>query len=183
MITKEDFMQNLRKGEKLIIHSYKHNGCIHRAWDEAIFIEETPDYLVFGNDKTRVTESDGRKWKTKEPAIIYFFKNSWFNIIGQLKNNGIYYYCNIASPYIIEEGAIKYIDYDLDLRVFPDKSYKILDKGEYKYHKSKMKYSDELDKILTSELNKLIELNKNNHEIFDHDKLLEYHKMYEELTH
>ena len=73
---KEDIMQNLRKGEKLIIHSYKHNGCIHRAWDEAVFIEETPDYLVFGNEETRVTESDGRKWKTKEPAIIYFFKNN-----------------------------------------------------------------------------------------------------------
>ena len=83
-------MQNLKKGEKLLIHSYKHNGCIHRAWDEATFIEETPDYLVFGNDRTKVTESDGRQWKTKEPAIMYFFKDSWFNIIGQIKNNGIY---------------------------------------------------------------------------------------------
>ncbi len=174
-------MEKLETGAKLIIHSYKHNGCIHRAWDEAIFIEETDDYFVFGNDKTKVTESDGRKWRTKEPAIMYFFKNSWFNIIGQLKKTGIYYYCNIASPLIIEDGAVKYIDYDLDLRVFPDGSYKVLDKGEYKYHKTKMNYPEELDKILNSELKKLIEMNKNKADVFDHDTLIAYHERYDEL--
>ena len=40
---------------------------------------------------------------------------------------------NIASPYIIEEGTIKYIDYDLDLRVFPDGSFKVLDRGAVSY--------------------------------------------------
>ena len=67
-------MKKLEIGDRLVIHSYKHNGCIHRAWDEAVFIEETDEYYVFGNDKTKVIESDGRKWKTKEPAILYFFK-------------------------------------------------------------------------------------------------------------
>ena len=174
-------MKKLEIGDKLVIHSYKHNGCIHRAWDEAVFIEETEDYYVFGNDKTKVIESDGRKWKTKEPAVLYFFKNSWFNIIGQLKKNGIYYYCNIASPLIIEDGAVKYIDYDLDLRVFPDGSYKVLDKGEYKYHKTKMKYPEELDKILNEELKKLIELNKNKDKVFDHEILTAYNKEYEKI--
>jgi len=178
MKKKEEVMEKLRKGQKLIIHSYKHNGCIHRAWDEAVFLDETNMFYVFGNEKTLVTESDGRKWKTKEPAIMYFFKNSWFNIIGQMKKNGIYYYCNIASPIIIEDGAIKYIDYDLDLRVFPDHSYKVLDKGEYKYHKNKMNYSKELDKILNEELKKLIEMNKNNNEVFNHDILLKYNEEY-----
>lgn len=174
-------MKKLEIGDRLVIHSYKHNGCIHRAWDEAVFIEETEDYYVFGNDKTKVIESDGRKWKTKEPAILYFFKNSWFNIIGQLKKNGIYYYCNIASPSIIEDGAVKYIDYDLDLRVFPDGSYKVLDKGEYKYHKTKMKYPEELDKILNEELKVLIELNKNKDRVFNHEMLISYNKKYEEI--
>ena len=44
-----------------------------------------------------------------------------------------------------------------------------------------MKYSDELDKILVHELNRLIDLNKNNHEVFSHEKLIEYSKIYEEL--
>lgn len=150
-------MDQMKIGERYLIHSYKHNGSIHRSWDEAVLLEIGNDYLIFGNDKTKVTESDGRTWKTKEPAVMYFYKNNWFNIIGQYKKDGIYYYCNIASPFVIDDGVIKYIDYDLDLRVFSDGSFKVLDRGEYKYHKEQMNYSDEIDKILKSELTVLIE--------------------------
>ena len=78
-------MNNLVIGKKYNIHSYKHNGEIHRSWDEAVLIEINSEYLVFGNNKTKVTEKDGKNWKTKEPAIMYFYKNKWFNIISQLK--------------------------------------------------------------------------------------------------
>ena len=39
------------------------------------------NYLVFGNEKTKVTESDGRTWHTKEPAVLYFFKDKWFKLL------------------------------------------------------------------------------------------------------
>ena len=143
-------------GKQYLIHAYKHDGKVHRSWDEAVLLEIHEDYLIFGNERTKVTESDGRTWRTKEPAILYFFKNNWYNIIGQYKKDGIYYYCNMSSPFILEEGAIKYIDYDLDLRVFPDGSFKVLDRGEYKYHKSIMHYSEQIDEILKDELTNLI---------------------------
>ena len=106
-------------------------------------------------------EADGSFWKTKEPAILYFFKDRWYNIIVQLKKNGIYYYCNIASPYIIEDQTVKYIDYDLDLRVFPNGSYKILDRMEYQYHKKVMHYSKVLDQIINCSLKELIQEYRN----------------------
>ena len=174
-------MENLKKGEILNIHSYKHNGKIHRSWDEALFIEENNGYAVFGNYKTLVTEADGRVWKTKEPAIMYFSKDNWFNIIGQLKDNGIYYYCNIASPYVIEDRTIKYIDYDLDLRVFPDGSFKILDRGEYNYHKNKMKYSDDIDYVLKKELSRLIDMAREKTGPFQKELIERYHKQYDEI--
>ncbi|MCI7701517.1 MAG: DUF402 domain-containing protein [Tenericutes bacterium] len=148
--------EKLEIGKKYEIHGYKHNGKIYKVSDEAVLLEIHDDYLIFGNERTRVTESDGRTWRTKEPAILYFFKNNWYNIIGQYKKNGIYYYCNMASPFLIEDGTIKYIDYDLDLRVFPDGSFKVLDRGEYKYHKSLMNYPEEIDYILKEELTNLI---------------------------
>ena len=171
-------MENLEIGKRYQIHGYKHNGQIHRAWNEAVLLEKNDDYMVFGNDHTRVTESDGRIWYTKEPAIMYFFKNRWFNIIGQLKDRGIFYYCNIASPFIFDDKTIKYIDYDLDLRVFPDKSYKVLDRGEYKYHKKIMNYSSDIDKILKEELDNLIELVKDKSKYFSDEELEKYHKIY-----
>lgn len=171
-------MKKYKEGEKFIIHSYKHDGNIHRAWDEAILLDETDEYYVFGNEKTKVTESDGRTWKTKEPAVLFFYKNSWYNVIGQCKKDGIYYYCNIASPFIIEEHTIKYIDYDLDLRVFPDGSFKVLDRGEYNYHKKKMNYSSKLDLILKNELTDLIEICKKKDIPFDAQVIKNYNLKY-----
>lgn len=171
-------MEKIEKGTRLQIHSYKHNGSIHRSWDEAVFLNETEEYLIFGNYKTLVTEKDGRTWRTKEPAIIYFSKKNWFNIIGQLKPTGIYYYCNIASPFVIEQNTIKYIDYDLDLRVFQDGTYKILDKSEYEYHKKKMNYSKEIDIIVKQELKNLIKLYESKEGPFDFECVKKYFDKY-----
>lgn len=173
--------EKLEIGKTYAIHGYKHNGKIHRSWDEALLLEIHDDYLVFGNEKTKVTESDGRTWRTKEPAILYFFYKKWYNIIGQLKKDGIYYYCNIASPVVIEEGTIKYIDYDLDLRVFPDGSFKVLDRGEYKYHKSMMQYPEIIDTILKQELTNLINEVRKKESAFFPGTIEYYHNKYIEI--
>ena len=168
-------------GDMLQIQCYKHNGKIHRSWDEALVLDIKKDYIVCGNNKTLVTESDGTTWKTKEPAIMYFFKDCWYNIIVQLKKDGIFYYCNIATPYLIEDGTIKYIDYDLDLRVFPTGEYKILDRMEYKYHKKIMHYSDDLDTVIKSSLTELIDAYKNKDKSFDRTINLKYYDQYKKL--
>lgn len=174
-------MLKMYLGDKLEIHSYKHNGKIHRAWDEAVLIEETDDYIVFGNERTLVTESSGTRWRTKEPAIMYFFKDCWYNVIAQIKKDGVHYYCNIATPYIIEENTIKYIDYDLDLKIFSNGRFKILDEREYEYHKNLMGYSYLLDKSIRLGLNELIGRYKKNDIVFDADKNLEYYNKYNKL--
>ena len=174
-------MESIKKGDVLKIQCYKHNGQIYRNWDETLVIEVNDSFIVCANNAARVTEIDGRKWTTKEPAIIFFYKNKWFNIISQFKKNGIYYYCNIATPYIIEDKTIKYIDYDLDLRVFPDKTFRVLDKGEYEYHKEKMNYSEEIDKVVNYELNNLINIYKDSAGPFDQKFLDKYYNIYIEM--
>ena len=169
-------------GKKYTMHGYKHDGKIHRSWDEAVLLEIHDDYLLFGNERTKVTESDGRTWRTKEPAVLYFFHKNWYNIIGQYKKDGIYYYCNIASPFIIEEDTIKYIDYDLDLRVFPDGSFKVLDRGEYKYHKNLMHYSEKIDEILKEELTNLIGLVRQKKMAFEPGTVEHYYEKYKNIT-
>jgi len=174
-------MRKMCIGDKYKIQCYKHDGKIHREWDEAIVLDIKKDYIIFGNNKTTVTESQGTWWKTKEPAIMYFFKDKWFNIISQLKKDGIYYYCNIATPFIIEEGTIKYIDYDLDLRIFPKGEYKILDNLEYEYHKKVMKYSKDLDKVIKLALKELIDEYLKGSIMFNAGKNKSYCQLYMQL--
>ena len=172
-------MKKYKLMDKFNIHCYKHDGKIHRTWDEAFFLDETDDYLVFANNETMVTERDGRARITKEPAIMFFYKKNWFNVIVQFKERGIYFYCNLATPFIIDNHTIKYIDYDLDLRGFPDGGYKILDRLEYKYHKKQMGYSNEIDVILKYEMGILIKKLKNKENPFDDVIYKHYYNLYQ----
>ncbi len=153
-------MEFLDVGSHVSIHCYKHNGKIHRTWDEVTVIDKTDEYLVCGGSSVKITESDGRSHKTRETSIMFFYKKHWYHITAQFKNNGLYYKADIASPFLLDGEIIKYIDYDLDLKVFPDGSFRVLDRNEYKYHKKIMKYSEDLDIILQSELTDLVNLKR-----------------------
>ena len=78
-------MENIKEGDILKIQCYKHNGQVYRNWDETLVLESNEKFIVCANDKARVTEIDGRKWTTKEPAILFYFKDKWYNIISQFK--------------------------------------------------------------------------------------------------
>lgn len=175
-------MNKIKIGDDLELHCYKHNGRINSISDKITVLEVTEESLICGDFKTTITESDGSSHRTKEPAIMFFYKNRWFNILAQLKKQGLFYYCNIATPYLVDENIIKYIDYDLDLRVFPDGGFKILDKNEYNYHKKIMHYSDELDEIIKSELNSLIEMKKNNEGPFNKNIVEKYYEKYKDMV-
>ena len=174
-------MEKIKVGDKLSIHCYKHNGHIHSISDEAMVLEVDDEKIVCANQKTRIRENDGRIHITNEPAVLFFYKNNWYNVIGQLKSFGLFYYCNIASPFIVEDNTIKYIDYDLDLRVFPDGGFKVLDRNEYNYHRRQMHYPLVLDIILKKELTKLIEMKRNNLGPFTPGLIQEYYEKYEKL--
>ena len=62
------------------IQGYKHDGRMHRIWDNVFVVEETEEYIVVASTKTKVIEHDFRVWYTKEPAIMIFFKKLPFFI-------------------------------------------------------------------------------------------------------
>ena len=160
------------------IQSYKHDESLHRIWEKATVIEETEDHIVVVNKRTKVIEANGRFWHTREPSVTWFYKDRWYNIIGIIKTDGIHFYCNIASPYLIDDEALKYIDYDLDIKVIDDFSYNILDRNEYNKHKAKMEYSTKLKKILEIELNSLKRMIDNREDPFNHELIKKYYNIY-----
>ncbi len=172
----------LNIGDTLMIHCYKHNGMIYKTWDKALILDITNDYIVLGNENVLVTKRDGRTWRTKEPAIMFFYNNRWFNVIAQLKQSGLFYYCNIASPFVMDNRILKYIDYDLDLRVYPDGAFKILDRNEYNYHRKLMNYPKEINFIIKSELSSLIEIKKKYAFPFDEEVIEKYAAIYKNLS-
>ena len=74
-----------------------------------------------------------------------------------IRNDGIYYYCNLGSPFTWDHGHVKYIDYDLDIKVYPDMTYTLLDEDEFELHKHQMNYPREIDFIIKRNVNDLIQ--------------------------
>ncbi len=145
-------MDMIEKGMWIQIQSYKHDGSLHRFWDQALVLDVNDDMIIVASKKTRVTEADGRIWYTREPAITFFSRKYWYNVIAMLKSDGVSFYCNIASPTIIDNYVIKYIDYDLDLKMYPNDIIKVLDEKEYEHHRHTYQYSEKLDFILKKEV-------------------------------
>ncbi len=136
-------------GSWLKIQSYKHDGSLHRCWERNYVIDENEDFFITASKKTKVIESNGRSWFSSEPAICFFSKHQWFNVIAMLKKEGVVFYVNIASPTLYDQGILKYIDYDLDFKLFPDGYIATLDESEYDKHKSLFSYGEDLQKVLS----------------------------------
>ena len=173
--------KDLKIGDKVFVQSYKHDGSLHRTWSNAMVIDIFDDCLVVVTDHTWVVEADKRRWLTKEPAICFFYDNRWFNVISMVRKTGIYYYCNLASPSLYDGEAIKNIDYDLDVKIFPDDSYMILDENEYNYHSEKMHYPKELKDKINVEMNNLLKMIENRENPFNFTYINNYIMKYFDL--
>lgn len=171
-----------KEGEFVSIQSYKHDGKLHRTWRDTMVLK-TSEYSMIGvNDHTLVTESDGRRWVTREPAIVYFHKKYWFNVIAMIREKGVSYYCNLASPYLLDEEALKYIDYDLDIKVFPDGEKRLLDVDEYELHSKIMGYPDDIDYILKENVKILVDWINNEKGPFSQGYIDIWYDRYKQLS-
>lgn len=164
--------------DETIIVSFKHNGKVHRTWYQTYLIEDNEDFTAVGSTHSLVIESDGRRWHATEPAVSIFFKKEWFNVVCMLRDGGIFYYVNIASPSIYENKVIKYIDYDLDFKIKPNYELKVLDEFEYKKHKKELKYFDELDYVIRNQFKKVKKRILDKRFPFQHEDVLQLYQKF-----
>ena len=175
-------MQNPREGEFITVKSYKHDGSLHRTWRDSMILKTRDQAIIACNDHTLVTESDGRRWLTREPALLYYHKHYWFNVVTMIRQKGISYYCNLASPYVLDAEALKYIDYDLDIKIFPDGEKRLLDVDEYELHRRQMHYSKEIDQILKVNVEILVDWINNKKGPFSPEYVDLWYERYIQLT-
>jgi protein associated with RNAse G/E len=95
-----------------------------------------------------------------------------------IRKTGIYYYCNLASPSLYDGEAIKNIDYDLDVKLYPDGGYQILDENEYSEHAKQMEYSDEVRHIVEKQMGDLIQRMEKGMEPFNEECIEKYYHQY-----
>ena len=98
---------------------------------------------------------------TGDRMIGKYFKDQWFNIFEVYRGNTEelkYWYCNVCRPAVIEKDSIYWEDLVVDLQVFPDGRFVILDMEDFEA----MEWSDDEKKKIMETLAYLIKLFKEN---------------------
>lgn len=145
----------MKINHKLAVHAYKYDGCLYRTFEFPRVVYENSQYLILDLSNCRIiSQAKNKKFYhsfSKKDSLWVIFKDEWYNLFVTINDsNKIIYYFNVASPYIFEEDAIKYIDLDLDIRVVDVntkiESIKVLDEKEFEQHAREMLYPDKLIK-------------------------------------
>ncbi len=168
-------------GDVVYVQTYKHDGSRHRTWSSATVLDVDETKIVAITYKTWVIESNNRKWFTREPAICFYYNDRFYNVMAMIRKRGIYYYCNLASPSIYDGEAIKNIDYDLDVKVFPDGNMLLLDEQEFQKHQKQMDYPEELTELVRDEQARLVEIIKAKEYPFNDEVINEYFEQHLQL--
>lgn len=148
-------------GEKIIvINSRKFDGKIHRSW-KADLISQEDSLLVFvGEFEKEVKHPNLGVIRRGTVSYEYYWLDRWYNIFrfhepeGALRN----FYCNVNMPPKFENGVLDYIDLDVDILVWKDFKYEILDAEEFEDNAAKYFYSENLKQMVDSNVKELINL-------------------------
>lgn len=154
------------------INSFKLDGKIHRSW-KAEIIEKTEDLLIFrGIFEKEIKHSHLGVIRPGTVSYEFYWKNRWYNIFrfhepeGALRN----YYCNINQPPAIENNRLNYVDLDVDVLVWTDLSFEILDLDEFEENSKRFGYSNELREKVDGSLAEILRLIKNKDFPFDYKR-------------
>lgn len=164
-----------KASNEIFVKCFKHDGSLHRVWRRSYLIENNESYFVIASKKAVVSEGNGRQWVAKEPAITIFPKNKWFNVIAMLKDPYVAYYVNLASPPIYENNVIKYVDYDLDIKFNFNNEIKLIDINEYRSHKKKLHYNEDIENIIMETIEIIEQMMKKREFPFDDLKIIDYY--------
>lgn len=122
------------------IVSLKHKGEFHRSWEHNVLLYDEEDIVIGYNNKTLVKEPNKKAWRTEDPALFYFHKQYYFNVIIIFAEEDYFYYCNLSSPFKWKDNELHYIDYDIDFIVQSNLTFKLVDEDEYANNKEKYAY-------------------------------------------
>ena len=95
-----------------------------------------------------------------------------------LRNDSIYYYCNLSSPYVLDTEGLKYIDYELDVKLFPSGDRLILDRDEFEFNQVDYHYSKDLINIVESQLQVLLNHIDEGIDPFNYESVMRDYKIY-----
>ena len=141
-------MTDAAGGERqpLVVQKLLYDGSLSYRWAGEV-LERHADHLLFG----AVFEQDYRDlgyviFERGDVFYEYYYFHRWYNVFqiysaaGTLKG----WYCNITSPARLSNGELTFVDLALDLFVYPDRRFLVLDQEEFEQLAANTYHADEV---------------------------------------
>lgn len=128
--------------KNIVINSLKYDGKIQRNWTAKLLEEKNSLLTFFGKFEKEVSHTQLGVIRRGTLSYEYYWLDRWYNIFrfhepdGNLRN----FYCNINLPPTFENGVLNYVDLDIDILVWKDFNYQILDLDEFEINAEKFSY-------------------------------------------
>ena len=89
-----------------------------------------------------------------------YYTDRWYNIFCFHEPDGSFrnYYCNINMPPAFAGSVLDYVDLDIDVVVWPDGGFQILDEAEYEQHAVQYSYPEAVKNNAASALAEVLDL-------------------------
>ena len=133
-------------GERVTVNARKYDGSLHRSWTCKL-VQRRGQLLEFVGRFDRDVAHDAIGLIRKGTiSHEYFWLDRWYSIFrfhepdGALRN----YYCNINMPPTFSDGVLDYVDLDIDIVVWPDFRYDVLDRDDFERNTLKFGYTDDM---------------------------------------
>jgi protein associated with RNAse G/E len=87
----------------------------------------------------------------------YYWPERWYNVFRFHEPDGRFrnYYCNISMPPTFDDGVLDYVDLDIDVVVWEDLRYDVLDRDDFERNGLKYGYPFELKQKVRDTLDEL----------------------------
>lgn len=144
------------------INSRKFDGRIHKSWN-AEMIQENDALLVFkGVFEKEVNHKFLGVIRRGTVSYEYYWTNRWYNVFRFHEPEGNFrnFYCNVNQPPTLTEKTLDYIDLDIDVLIWRDWQYQILDLEEFAENADKFNYSRQLINKVDESLLEILSLSK-----------------------
>ena len=155
---------------EIVINSRKFDGRIGKRWS-AELIENRDGVIVaqgiFDFDVDHKKLGFVRRGTVSHE---FYWPDRWYNVFrfhepeGELRS----FYCNFATPAVLRNGVLDYIDLDIDVLVDTELNYDVLDLDEFAERTIKYGYTKEILERSTQTVDDLINLIKKREFPFDH---------------
>jgi protein associated with RNAse G/E len=129
-------------GPQITVRSLKYDMQVRRTWTCELVSQTGSLAMAVGVFEEAVKHPGLGHISRGTVSHEYYWTDKWQNVFRFHEPDGRFrnFYCNVAMPAVITDDAIEYVDLDIDVVVWLDSRYEVLDRDDFERNAKKYCY-------------------------------------------